>query len=105
MKILIAILPIVLLVFACGSSNDGPANYTAKAGAKVFKQYCSSCHGQDGKMQMNGAKDLSLSVMTYAQRVELVTNGKGAMTPFGNILSKEEIEMSAKFSMSFNNSK
>jgi len=104
MKFLVVLLPIIALILACGGNADGPANYTAEAGAKVFKLYCSSCHGIDGTMQMNGAKDLRLSILTYAQRVELVKNGKGAMTPFGNILSEEEIAMSAKYSMSFTKS-
>lgn len=88
---------------ACGSENSGPANYTEAEGKKIFKKYCVACHGADGKMQMNGAKDLRLSVLNYPDRVNLVKLGKGAMTGFEGILSEEEIALAAKYSMSFKN--
>lgn len=92
-----------MVVLACGGSggSDGPAGYTEDKGKAVFKKYCVACHGMNGKMQMNGAKDLALSVMTFSERITLVKNGKGAMTPFGGILSEEEIELAAKYSMKF----
>jgi len=103
MRYVLVILPILLIVMACGGGSEGPANYSEAQGEKVFKKYCTACHGADGKMQMNGAKDLGLSVLNYADRVSIIKLGKGAMTGFEGILSEEEIAMAAKYSMRFKN--
>lgn len=71
------------------------------SGAAIFKQYCVLCHGADGKLGTNGAKDLSLSVLDKAQRIEMIRNGKGLMTPFKEILSDEEIEAVATYTLTF----
>ena len=68
----------------------------------LFKMHCVVCHGIDGKMQMNGAKDLSLSTMSTEERIIRIKNGKGLMTPFKGILSDEEINKLAEFTHTFN---
>lgn len=65
----------------------------------LFKQSCSVCHGLDGKLGANGSKDLSLSVLPVEERVQIITNGKGLMTPFGSILKPEEIQAVAKYTL------
>ena len=65
----------------------------------IFKQSCSVCHGLDGKLGANGSKDLSVSVLPIEERVTIITNGKGLMTPFGSILSAEEIQAVAKYTL------
>lgn len=66
---------------------------------KIFKTSCAVCHGADGKLGANGAKDLTVSTFTLEQRIENITNGKGLMTPFGSILKPEEIQAVAKYTM------
>ncbi len=68
-----------------------------KKGQLVFKQYCVVCHGADGKLAVSGATDLSASTLSMTDRIEQITNGKGLMTPYKDILSKEQIEAVADY--------
>lgn len=66
---------------------------------KIFKTSCAVCHGVDGKLGANGAKDLTVSEVPLEERIQIITNGKNLMTPFGSILKPEEIQAVAKFTM------
>lgn len=95
-----------LNVLACGpGSQDSAPKQTTASGAQLFKQHCVLCHGSDGKLGLNGAKDLSISALSLEERVSIITNGKNLMTPFGKILSPEEVHAVASFSLSLNQSK
>ena len=92
MKKLIVCSTLAVLIYACSNKpGQAPANMAAD-GPKIYKQYCVVCHGPDGKLGLNGAKDLTISKYTEAERIVQVTEGKGAMTPFKNILAPEEIK-------------
>jgi len=101
MRILTIALIFTGLLFACAGGSDGPADYSEANAKKLYKQYCVACHGANGKMALNGAKDLTESALPYEDRVLLVTNGKGAMTGFKGIMSESEIEQVSKYSISF----
>lgn len=110
---------IALGLIACGGKSDAPssksstpAKTTASASAStgdakpaasnrkgklVYKQYCQLCHGADGKLGLSGAKDLSISEIDMEERINQITNGKGMMTPYKDILSKEQIEAVADY--------
>ncbi|HMT00087.1 MAG TPA: cytochrome c [Saprospiraceae bacterium] len=100
---------ILLPVFAaCGGKKEDTStappvsmveNKPAVEGSKVFKISCAVCHGPDGKLGLNGSKDLSVSVLTLEERIALITKGKGAMPAQENILSAEEIKAAAEYSM------
>ena len=64
----------------------------AISGKEIFEEKCSLCHGNDGKLGMAGAKDLSISMLDHAGIVEIITNGKNAMTAYKATLSAEQIE-------------
>lgn len=66
-------------------------------GKDVFLNRCTACHGNNGKLGFSGAKDLTLSKFSVEQIENQVANGKGAMTPFKNILSTDEIREVAKY--------
>lgn len=99
---------ILLLITACGGSEDNNAQKTAAAaqnlagnsgtgGAATFRQYCVTCHGADGTLGLNGAKDLTVSVLSLEERVNIITNGKKLMTPFNTLLSPQEIQAVAAY--------
>lgn len=84
------------LIIACA----GKSNSTQTSdGAAIFKRYCILCHGIDGKLGLNGSKDITVSILSEAERIVLITNGKNTMTPFGGILSPEEIKAVAAYTM------
>lgn len=68
-------------------------------GEKLFKNKCVICHGINGDLQFNGAKNIQESLLTLEDRINLIDNGKGLMTPFKGILSDEEMKAVAEYSM------
>ena len=89
-------LALVLAVAALAS----PA--LAADGKEIFAKRCVACHGADGKgtstmAKKLGVKDLTVTKLSAAQIEEMVTKGKGRMTPFGTRLSPEEIKAVAAF--------
>jgi cytochrome c6 len=66
-------------------------------GEAIFNKNCKICHGADGRLGLNGAKDLSKSVLPFNERVNIITNGRNLMTPFGKFLSATEIDSVAAF--------
>jgi cytochrome c6 len=101
----------ILLFFsaACGSvEEDAGRNAASKKGDSalvpdgmaIFRQKCVTCHGADGKLGLNGAKDLSQSIVPLEERINIITHGKNLMTPFGTLLSPEEIKAVAEYTLS-----
>jgi cytochrome c6 len=88
---------VIALIVACGG-GDGGSN---ELGASVFKTHCQLCHGADGKLGLNGAKDFTTSPLTLDERIDVITNGRNTMLSYENTLSKEEIEAVAKYTLSF----
>lgn len=93
----------ILGLAACGpSSTDQAQNNKAPDGHQVFKLHCVLCHGADGKLGLNGAKDLTKSSLGFEERKLIITNGKNLMTPFATVLKPSEIEAVAIFTLSLN---
>ncbi len=87
------LLGIVSLALACGNAS-GPTDTMAAdrtPGRTVFNTNCALCHGRDGKAGLNGAKDLTLSTLSKEEMIAIVRNGKGAMLPYKDVLTPEEI--------------
>lgn len=84
-----------ILNFAC--DNKKPQLTMKIDGEKLYKQNCVICHGLDGKLGVNGSKDLTKSDLTLDERVTIITKGKGAMAPYEKVLSKKEIRAIAKY--------
>lgn len=58
----------------------------------IFVAQCAICHGLDGKMMANGAKDLTTSTKTLEERVKIISEGKNLMPAFKYQLSESEIQ-------------
>ena len=110
---------IAVVLFACGGekSADGTKSASVKNGAeqnqvdqlktgkKAFKQFCVACHGMDGRLGINGAKDFAQSDLKLEERIEVITNGRGMMTPFKGILKPEQIKAAAEYTIHLGNQK
>ncbi len=94
----IAIITFAILVIACGGNTSSKEN-TSADGEAIYKDKCVICHGIDGKLGLNGSKDLTVSQVTEAERVIQITKGKNTMSPFEGILSPEEIKAVAAYTM------
>jgi len=98
MGTLTRIIPLALglLVLACSSASPdgtGMADGMDKSpGEQLFNMNCTLCHGRDGKLGLNNAKDLTISTLTRAEMISMVHQGKGAMMPYKDVLTAKEID-------------
>lgn len=67
---------------------------------KLYKTYCAICHGMKGNAMVNGAKDLTKSVISKPEAVAQIYFGKGLMTPFKEILNDAQVVAMAEYSAS-----
>jgi cytochrome c6 len=85
-----------LVALSCGEgrastpevADGGPVS----KGEELFNTNCTLCHGRTGDLGMSGAKDLTVSTLTREQMIAMVTNGKGGMMPYKNVLTPKQIE-------------
>ena len=99
------------ITYACGGGAEATAEADASEpvaeaapakevdGQKVYKTYCVTCHGIYGDMGASGAFNLKTSELAVAERVTVIQNGRGAMTPFKEILSEDEIKAVAAYTL------
>jgi mono/diheme cytochrome c family protein len=104
MKSVFILLFLSLLFTACSPSSDqGVASSTFGTssskvdGEKIYKTYCITCHGLYGDMGGSGAFNLKKSVLPLEERINVITNGRKAMTPFKSILNEEKIKAVATY--------
>lgn len=69
--------------------------------AQLYELNCNRCHGQDGAAMLFGAKNLKESVLTEAEMVQIIKNGKGAMPAISSNYSDEEIKQLAQYAATF----
>lgn len=107
------LIPLFFLFFtvACESAQEKIARRSSEAaagadsthflpdGSAIFRKNCTTCHGANGSLGLNGAKDLSSSILSLEERVNIITEGKKLMTPFGKLLSPEEIKAVAEYTI------
>lgn len=68
------------------ASNDGKA---------LYENNCKMCHGDDGKLGMSGAKDLSVSALDLNGMKEIILHGKGTMP--ASTLNEEQAQAVAEY--------
>ena len=85
-----------------GCQNNASTNQPI-SGIEIYKTRCVTCHGMDGAMGNNGAKNLIVSEMPINERIKIIRNGKGGVMPaFKTLLTQEEILAVAQYSLQFN---
>jgi mono/diheme cytochrome c family protein len=79
------------------AETDGAPGSPVKRGEQTFQQRCASCHSQQGGTSMPfGPPSLhgifrGPSAISTRQAKEIITNGKGSMPAWGNVLTRSEI--------------
>lgn len=88
-----------LITFGILSYSQCQPNRDMTTGREIYKTYCTSCHGADGTLAINNAIDLSASRLSLEGRKEIVRNGRMTMAGFSNVLTEEQIDSVARYSM------
>ena len=96
---------IFLFVLACNSSDGVPYPDSEEQTKWMYTKHCSICHGEDGKLGLAGSPDLSISILNKEEVIAKIRNGNNepgkVMTPFKDMLSKDEIELLTNFVIAF----
>lgn len=87
---------LLLFFFSCGGEKKTNADGSPN-GKQLYEDNCSICHGGDGKLGVNAAKDLSASTMSLEEAIAVIENGKGKMTPFKELMNDKEREAVGKY--------
>lgn len=102
---------LTIVAFSCTSASEeiekqavlarskGGERIAVPDGMAVFRKNCITCHGADGRLGLNGAKDLSTSELPLSERIQIITNGKNLMTPFKALLTEAEIKAVAEYTI------
>ena len=102
MRIYTVVLVILVSLTALGARSE-PANNYVRPAAQVYRRYCVSCHGTDGKAKTSKgkyshARDLSEAEWQADVSDERIFNSimngrnvRGNMPPFGHKLKEDEI--------------
>ncbi len=105
-SLVVAMLSFAIFAHVAGCAEQGGGDKAAAQaapskpdGLAVFRQNCVNCHGTDGKLGLNGAKDLSKSTLSLDERVLVITNGRNQMTAWKGLLSPDEIRAVAEHTL------
>ena len=98
-----AILSLVLLIYAYGVSETRSPVFKkekttiavsankSEEGKEIYTKLCVSCHGDNGKLMLGGAKDLTISTLSKEELITQVKQGKNMMPSFAGQLSEEQM--------------
>ena len=99
-----ALLSLMFLVYAYGISEtkspfvtenkpfDTAGLQGVEAGKAIYVAKCIQCHGDNGKLKLSGAKDLTISALSHDEKIAIVTNGKNAMMSYKKQLTQQQID-------------
>ncbi len=93
---LVVVSGVAIYLFAIRTLAANDFDKNTLSGARIYSESCSSCHGPDGSAntrrgKRKGATDLRKSRISVAKGIRIITNGRGNMPKFKEVLTKEEI--------------
>ncbi len=91
-------LALLATLLACGDTPPRDGN-EATNGKTIYKRFCIACHGADGQLQLNGARNFRESELSLEERIAIITNGRNMMTPFKGLLNEAEIKAVAAYTI------
>lgn len=95
---ILALLSFMFIVAAYGlaeMSRTKKVSNEITDGKALYETSCAVCHGNDGKLGMAGASDLSQTPLQQSEIVNIILNGKNAMPKVA--MSEEQANATAKY--------
>ena len=86
-----------VLCYSCSNPETNTTATTATSGKNIYQQYCLACHGAKGDLQLNGAKNLTISMLNHQERIVQIKKGKNNMPAYEALLKDEEILAVVKY--------
>lgn len=65
----------------------------------IYSQVCANCHGEDGAKGVGGAANLTASVLSLNDRINVIEKGRGLMPGFGDKLTEQEAQALAAYTI------
>ena len=100
-------LAFVLCAGAACSRSSPAADRTSVDASALFAQACAKCHAADGTgglpMAVNGPRPADLTTVEWqrsrsdAEVISAIRNGRGAMPPFQDVLSSQQVDALAAY--------
>ena len=75
MKQYLYILSLLILIIACAGKEKSNPYGAAPDGEALYKKYCVLCHGVDGKLGLNGSKDITVTALTLDEISGVLAQG------------------------------
>lgn len=96
----------VLLFWSSCQNNSSKkegniSNKKINSGEGIYKQYCVTCHGINGKLGLNGAADFTQKKLSRTEAIDIIKNGKNMMAPYREVLSEKEVGEVTDYVLSF----
>lgn len=83
---------LIVLAFYCVTDVDAqPPKTTVEDGKIIFQNNCIRCHGYEGNLGKQGAKNLQVSQLNDSQLLTIISNGKWAMPKWKKVLTPEQL--------------
>jgi mono/diheme cytochrome c family protein len=83
---------LIVLAFYCVVNVEAqPAKTTFENGKIIFQNNCIRCHGHEGNLGKQGAKNLQISKLNDSQLLAIISNGKWAMPKWKKVLTPEQL--------------
>ena len=108
---------ICLTIWACGTNTSEDKNTSDTStgdstgetidAIALYRKTCAICHGANGKLKLNGAKNFTESTLNLQERILVITNGRldKGMASFKMTFSEKEIEALAAHTIKLSNAK
>ncbi len=90
------------LFWACQAQDSSVKRVNGKDPSSLFQTYCVNCHGRDGSLKINGAKDLRYSQLSLEERILVISEGRNVMTAFKSVLNNDQIRALAIYTQGLN---
>jgi mono/diheme cytochrome c family protein len=101
-RLIVRVATLAMGASLAGCSSSAPPERATVDPRALFQQACAKCHGEDGTgglpMAANGPRPMDLTTVewqrsrTQAEVAAAIRDGRGAMPPFHDVLTAEQIE-------------